>query len=216
MNQKLKTKFQPPYGGMFVLDDKERGFCGFGTSFEMLLVNCAKWRRANAVPVGLGFEDELETAVCQKYPSECNWFDPTIPTVHRLTLNQVIGGTTVLLSILTEWAKFKLGIGEHPLVDQATANARAKTCSTCQYNVAFQGTCAGGCGPLLDIVRAIKAGRSTPHDAALKACSVCGCSTEAHVWPRMDLLDKGLNDETRAQFAKVPWCWKKLLQNGSS
>lgn len=210
MKQQLKHKQLCPHGGVFELDDYEGGFVGFGTTFEMLLTNCKKYRRSNAIPIGLAFEDELEAKVCEKYPAECDWVDPTIPNVVRLSLDQVIAGTTVLAALVAEWAKYKLGLADHPLVDQGAANARASVCSTCQFNVAFAGTCGGGCGPLVDIVRSIRAGRTTPYDATLKACAICGCSTEAHVWPRMDILDKGLNDETRAKFSKVPWCWKKL------
>jgi hypothetical protein len=207
--RRLIHKQRVPYGGSYRLNLPDKGMVGEGGSFEKICEQLRAYRRANAIPIGLGFEADVERELCVLYAVECEDFDPNMPEVRRLGMDDVVRGTKVLAAMVAEWAKYLVGAAEHPLVDQETANKRAERCATCKYNVTFNKPCSGLCPELAVVVKAIKGSRTTPHDHELRSCSICGCYTAAHVWPRLDLLDKGLNDEQRKQFTNTPWCWKQ-------
>lgn len=210
MKLRLLYPGRVPYGGGYDINKPELGMVAYGTTFEQLEARIRIYRKANGIPTGLDFSNELQALVCQLYPQECDWFDPNIPETKVLTMDQVVRGTRVLFGLVKEWAKYLIGVAEHPLVDQETANTRASKCASCKYNVPFRRPCSGLCGELLTLVNLIKGGRKTPHDGDMKSCSICGCVTEAHVWPRLDLLAKGVTEEQKNQFRMVPWCWKQV------
>ncbi len=208
MSIRLKTKCQPPYGGGFSINDPEKGFVGYGVSFESLTKVVRAYREANALPVGLGFEDELETEICKKYAAECEHYDATIPRVAILGVDTVLRGTEVLANLVAQWGLHKVGLAESPLVDEGVAAQRLVVCNGCQYNVEMRSGCGGLCGKLLDVVNKIRGSRAeTP--GPLKACSICSCFTGAHVHIIQDLLDTGTTETMKAQFSNIPWCWKR-------
>ena len=191
-----------PYGAKYSLNLPERGMVGEGYNFDTLSVSVKLYRKANAIPVGLAFEDELEQAVCEKYPQECSTYDPTIPVRKRLKFGDVLRGTMVMVS-------HKLA--GSPLVDQAEANARAKTCSTCIYNIQFPMPCSGICAQLKSIVNNAVGNRSTPYDSENRSCGICGCHTSAAVHLPLEIQCIGVTTEQRAQFARVEHCWKQCV-----
>lgn len=166
----------------------------------MVLTFALQERKANNVPVGLDFEKELERDLCASKPEECEWVDAAVPRKRRLSFQDVINGTRVLLN-------FKLS--GSPLVDHQEANRRAAICSTCTFNTVFDRPCGGRCGELNEIVLKIIGGQGTPYDDPSKSCGLCGCTTAAHVWLPLDILATGLNDDMKKAFNSLSWCWKK-------
>lgn len=189
-----------PYGGEYRLKLPERGMVGQGNNFDALIRSITEWRRANSVPIGLAFEDEVEQAVCEKYPTECKGGIAVKPREGRLKLAEVLRGTRVLLA-------FKLA--GSPLVDPAEAERRAKICASCAWNVEFSKPCGGACGGLREMVSAIVGGRKTSVDDRLRSCAVCGCEARAHVHLPLLILAKGVTDAQREQFDAIENCWKK-------
>jgi len=190
-----------PYGGQYVLKLPERGMVGHGNNFEALLRSITEWRKANSVPIGLGFAYEVEQVVCEKYAVECqnSLLDKRVRR-GRLTLAEVLRGTRVILA-------FKLA--GSPYVEQAEAERRAAICAACPMNQDFPKPCGGRCGSLQEIVTAIVGSRKTLFDDRLKSCGICGCVSSAHLLMPLDILAKGVTSDMREQFAAVPNCWKQ-------
>lgn len=199
----LKNKGTIPYGSRYVLNIPEKGIVAFGTNFEMLLTNAKAYRRANGIPVGLGFEDEVEREVCAAYPAECIETDSRIPDrQRRYTFTDVIAGTKAMIA-------FKLA--GSPLVDQAEANRRAAICAKCPNNVSFVSGCNHFCGELKDIVLDLIGVKTTPHDVNLHSCAICGCYAQASVWVELGVQVQGLTDIQKLQFQTAKeqhGCWK--------
>ena len=211
MKMKWISRIRSPYGGILYWVDPISKAEVKGTTYEMLMANAIAERKANGIPIGLEFEAEVEEALCRDYPQECMGADPRMPRARTLDFDTVLRGTKVLLAVAVEQAKHLLGLAESPLVEQTSADYRAMTCAKCEMNRSYQQGCTR-CQDILKLVRQIKGTRSTPYDSQLKACQICGCSTEAHVWVRLDLLAKGVDDEMRAKFkvmGDLAHCWKQ-------
>jgi hypothetical protein len=91
------------------------------------------------------------------------------------------------------------------LVDPVQSTTRARTCSTCSHNVPISGCAACVAGQLNRAIAAIVGNASTPLDAQLQACDLCGCSLKAKVWFPLDLLRKHMTYDQLAAFP--PHCW---------
>ncbi len=190
-----------PYSGGYVLNLPEKAMVGQGMNFPALLRSIKEWRRANSVPIGLGFEDEVEKMVCDLYPQECSGAIDGKPRKSRLSLSAVLRGTRVLLA-------FKLA--GSPYVSQEEAERRASICASCVWNLDYAKPCNGNCGGLKEMVSAIVGGQKTSFDDRLKACGICGCTNAAQILMPLDVLEKGVTADMKEQFAAVEKCWKKL------
>lgn len=205
--KRLIHKQRVPYGGLYELSSPKSGFVGSGFNFYAIEASVLKYRRANGIPVGIGFQDELETLLCEKYPDECKETDPKIPgKPERLRLGDVILGTRVMIAFVVSGMK---------VVPDTEAERRAQICSACKYNVPFSKPCGGGCGELKDIVRRIVGNRKTSVEEKLNSCHVCHCYLTAAVWIPAEIQIKPLSDDKKSQFEKIAHCWKKqsLLTN---
>lgn len=213
MSEKLKwvSRIRAPHGGSIHWYDPICKVTSVGTTLDMLLQRAYEARHANGVPIGLEFEQQIEQDLCRDYPAECMGGDPRVPRRRTLDFDTVLRGTKVLLSVAYEQAKHTLGLAESPLVEQTTADYRAMTCSKCPMNTDFQRGCTR-CQDILNLVSSIKGSKRTPYDSQLRACQICGCSTEAHVWVRLDLLAKGVTPDMQEKFKamnEVNGCWKQ-------
>ncbi len=198
---RLTFRNRVPYGGLYSIKDKLTGQKITGTNFDMVMTNATNQRRANGVPMGLGFEDEVETWICESYPQECEYQNPLIPrSPKEVGMTQMVQGTRTMLAFLRS---------DQSLVDQGEAERRAAICAGCRFNQPFRMPCSGICGALLTLVEKIINHQGTSRDADLKACSVCSCFNRAQVWVPLEVLDKGLTPELRSQFKSIDWCWKK-------
>lgn len=205
LQPRLKSKISVPYGGLFVLDVPEKGMVGRGTSFNHLLGNLKTYRLANAIPIGLSFEDEVEREICLRYPSEAVETDRRVPPSDvRLTYDDVLNGTKMLL-------KFKLA--GSPLVDDAEAKRRASICAQCGFQSDYSRPCGGPCGPLKDLIVQIVGAKSTGYENRLRACRVCKCVNEANVWVPLKHSMEYLTplQLERFEYAHTEFgCWKHL------
>lgn len=204
LKPKLKSYGNVPYGGLYSIDDKVKGFVGTGYTFEALMRNVRLWRTANGFPNGLGLQEEVENEICTRYPDECKETDVRVPD-----LNRSIGFADVVLG-LKVLARFKLSGSQ--LVSPALAEQRAATCAACKWQAEVTFGCnQGPCGELKDLVLAIVGNESTTQDAKLKACGVCKCFNAAAVHMPIETQTADLSDEQRAQFAlakELYGCWK--------
>ena len=202
MRMRLRVPGQVPYGGGYTINRPDLGMVGVGTVFDMLERSVRAYRRANAIPTGLGFSEELETEICKLYPAEAEMTDTVLPLNRRLTLDDVISGTKVI-------AAFKAS--GSPLVSKEEATRRGAICSKCKLCQPFPKPCNGLCGGLKTIVDSVIGGYSTEYDDDPRACSICHCFYSSHIRIPYQFLEKGLNDQERAQFTeahKLLGCWK--------
>lgn len=105
----------------------------------------------------------------------------------------------------------KLKIRDNVVVDQNTANIRAKLCASCHNNVS-QLVARSGCfiaeKDVFDQVsKEIVKDRTTPHDKQLQSCNVCAGDNKISVW-----LFNYYNMNRQDKNAFPSFCWKKDLQ----
>lgn len=201
---KLKTTHGCPYGGIYDLNLPEKGMKGRGSNFKQLLENISIYRKANAIPIGLEYSQEVEREVCLKYPNECEDTDPRIPKLHfRLGIGDVMRGTQMSI---------KHRLSGSPLMDQLTANARAKICSTCPWNVSATMPCGSAiCSELKSLVQTVVGSKITPYDDSLRTCAVCHCWTGIAVWIDLKIQQSVLTEAQKESFryaANEIGCWK--------
>lgn len=198
--QKLIHQNRVPYGGLYEIRRPEIGMVGLGSTFDQLEMSVRAYRKANGIPSGLGFRDELEQVVCESYPVECTNNDPkSLPGLKRLRLGDVIEGTRVMAKFIASGMK---------VVSDSEAARRAGVCSSCKYNIHFPKPCGGHCGELKSLVLSLIGNRPTPKSDSLKSCAICACYLEAAVWIPLDIQRAPLSDDKKAQFNQISWCWK--------
>lgn len=192
---------------MWRINRPDLGFVGEGYLFDLLARRCADWRRANGVPIGLGFEQELINNLCAIYPKHCETEDPRAPLDpggFRLRLGDVVAGTKV-------WAQQMLS--GRKIVDAAEANARAQTCFNCKMKVPFPAGCGGHCGELVEFVKQMtgSSGVKLQLEDQLReqACYICHCFLVASAWVPIDVQLSVLTPDQRIKFEQVKGhCWK--------
>lgn len=196
----IEAKSQPPYGGMWELNRPDKGIVGSGYIFEVLVEHCRQWRLANGLPVGIGFEREVEAVCCEQRPDHCR---PCNPALHprSLSFNDLMTGTSSMFSFMA---------AGRPLVTGQEAERRAAICATCRFNVPFKTPCGGICASLKRMVETIVGAARTSRDADLHSCYVCGCFLQSAVWLPLDLQIKPLSEAQKKTLESIPHCWKKL------
>lgn len=201
MKLKIKNKSQIPYGGVWRYTDPNSHQEFTHYLYDGLVEKIRAHRIANNFPVGLGFEEEIESQLALTHSEEAEPFDPRVPRRKSLNLSDVIRGSQVMLSF---YAAGK------PLVLREEAERRAKICLSCVYNAGYSKPCSIGiCRELREVVGSVINHVGTQYDKDLHVCHVCSCYNAAQIWIPYDILDKGLTDEMRVQFSLVEHCWKK-------
>lgn len=197
---RLKEKQMIPYGGLWVLNRPDKGIVARGLQFANVLDSATRYRKANGIPIGLGFEDEVEECCCEEKPDECINTDPNRPTMRNLTVTDVIVGTRVMMAQLTSGT---------PLVSREEAERRAKICIACPWNRWFAKPCGGICGELRDLVAKITNNVGTQYDSQLNSCNICGCFLASSIWVDNAIQWPPLPEREKNQFLNVPACWKR-------
>ena len=202
---RIRLRDQPGPNCNWEINRPDLGFVGTGYLFDVLSKSCQNYRKANGIPIGLGFEAELENALHEQYAKDFpNAFitdDPRAPiTIRGLSIGDVLHGTKVLASFVA---------AGRPTVDPQEALRRAAICSGCRFNVQHSKPCGGICGELRDMVMAIVGNRTTQYDSQLHACFICKCFLQAAVWLPLEIQNKGLTEFQRIQFGQVGNCWKR-------
>jgi len=197
---RLRNRNVIPHGGGFRITDPLTGIEFFGLQFDNVYQKICDSRKANGIPYGIEFEEEVEQWCCLHYPDECDETDPDMPTVRKLALSDVIHGTQVMVA-------FKLA--GSPLVDRAEAERRGQICVKCPFNQKFAKPCSGVCAELQSLVSSIVGQQGTQYDQSLNACSICGCFLQAAIWLPLEIQCKGVPEAMRKKFANVQTgCWK--------
>lgn len=206
---RLASKNRVPYGGYWTWRDSllPRSEPVVGTTWDMLIDRARAQRYANSIPCGLSFEEEVEKALCRDYPQECFPIDPDAVPPRRLSIWDVLSGTTVMLT-------HKLA--GSPLVSQEEAERRAVICLKCPQNKQFVRTCAA-CPDLEKVTNAVIGHQRTKHDPDLHSCSVCACFLKSAIWIELEIQQRPLTEMQRDQFRRVAksmaeegltGCWK--------
>lgn len=193
-----------PYGGAYVLNVPDKGIVGYGMNFPALLRSIREWRRANSVPVGLGFEAEVEAVVCEKYPAECDDAIYGKPKKNSWSMGDVVRGTAAFV-----YQKIS-GI---ELVNQEEANRRSELCLNCPAKMTFKKPCSGLCTALVNLLSCTN-GKTTPTDNDLVGCGICGCWTKVAVWYDLKVQCLGVDESMKVAFDEVRKeypCWKKCV-----
>jgi len=201
---RLRNRQTIAYGGVWNYTDPHSGQHFSFYLFDGLVERIRAHRIANNFPVGLEFEQEIEDQLCLNHPDECSHVPEGMPVRTRLSLNDVLNGTRVMMQF---YAKGK------PLVSHAEAEARAETCSKCPLNIDFSKPCSMGiCGELKQLVDSIIDHKQTKYDSQLRSCQICGCYLSAAVHLPLDVQCVGVTEKMKTyfEFAKQQSrCWKQ-------
>lgn len=200
MRLRIEKKGRIPYGGSWRYIQPGTQKLITAVTWDNLLANIREHRRANGIPMGLEFEDEVEQAVCREHPDECVGYDETYPRKRSLTLSDVIAGSRVMMSFYSHGKR---------LVSRIEAERRAQICINCPYNMTFAKPCSGICQELKNVVMAIVDSVGTQYDRQLNSCTVCGCFLQASIWLELEDQCKGTNELQKKQFSNTPNCWKQ-------
>lgn len=133
------------------------------------------------------------------------------------TLPENIGNTEIAPKLERGWLAYVKGgltmldylyYGEKKLVNQETADKRAKQCASCKYNI-FPDK-----GPFIEwvdgIAKASVGEKATPYDDDLGNCEVCSCVNRAKVWYR----GKFEPSEKEIKKFKEVDCWQlRVISN---
>lgn len=159
----------------------------------------------NAYPMPDNWKDLADEQLCLLLPPGwCQYDDGSNVMSHintRLEMGDLFRGMDVLM---------RIAASPDPLVDQATAEARAAACSKCPANISIPG-CAP-CMKIPDMVVKINGGKTTGSDQFLRSCAVCKCSLQAAVWVKDEVAAHGITPEMHQQFQLLPHCWRKDIQ----
>lgn len=201
MPNRLIAPSRVPYGGQYVLNLPQKAMVGHGNNFAALLRSITEWRRANSVPIGLGFEDEVEQVVCELYPQECQAFLAGKRRRKSWNMWDIVRGTSAFI-------RQKLSGVE--LVSQDEASRRSALCSKCPARVKFTKSCSGLCAALVKLLSST-GGKHTPTDDDLLGCSVCGCWIKVAVWYDLKIQCAAVDESMKQAFDEVRKeypCWK--------
>lgn len=198
------SRILQPHGGAFHIEDPMTKYPLMGTHFEMLFNKAVAYRRANSLPMGLDFEDEIEAAVCARYPAECEH-------------NKRAIGVSLVAPGLYDVARASMAMINHKLdgsqlVSQEEANRRAQICRNCPFRAQMTLPCSRCFSALENVVGWITGSRGTPFDEKLSACGICRCYISASVWLPVDVQCVGTTEEMREKFSvakEVSNCWKQ-------
>jgi hypothetical protein len=169
----------------------------------MVINRATAYRRANSIPIGLDFEEEIESQVCQRYPSECEVSKRALGIgLVAPGLWDVVRGTAVMINHKAH---------DSQLVPQEEANRRAQICFNCPLRSQMTLPCSRCMSALENVVNAITGSHGTPFDEKLSACAICKCYISASVWLPLETQCVGVSDDMRERFgfARESFnCWK--------
>ena len=206
VRQELITRDQVP-PGRFRFIVPETGYRIDGElSMEGLLSRVKKHYNDNNIQLPKDWEKSVEDQLCRQLPSGwCQYTDgtPAKGAKSILSAESIIKGIKSLSTMASSAIS-----GDEVFVDQNEANRRAEICARCYQNMTTN-FCAG-CGAMQQItslVAKVKGKRTTPLDAKLYTCGVCGCRNEAIVHVNRKILLSG--EKTETTNSRPDWCWLK-------
>jgi len=197
MRKRFSNKSMTPPGGFrYTQTESQTEFRTI--TFKDILDKVRLHRLANGYMMGPGWEDKLESDMCENYEvGVWRFVDEPAATA---------GPRSVKVSDVLNFLKFAanwLSSGAQ-LVEPEIAEKRAEICRGCPLNQPIEG--CSPCVQMAERVSRLVGARATKHDARLHGCSICGCQIRAMVWFPLESLQKSMTD---SMFDAAPsWCWK--------
>lgn len=178
------------------------------TSIQQCIRDTTARYAANARLVPNNLPDLIEQQNCERLaPGYCHYENGVSGNKpYRLTWSQLLTGTMTVGSWLMQ-GRTKVAIEQ--------AEARARVCSACRFNVTNEGCSGCKTGEIRDVVAQFLApNEKTTIDHLLNGCSICGCSLKLKVWLLRDTILKFITSEKVEEFPD--WCWMKTEGNLAS
>jgi hypothetical protein len=162
-----------------------------GAEFSDLVAKCVKLLNEKSIVPPPDLVRQIENAICDRLPgyTHCK---PCSRTQQTVGFNSIVRWVRAMYDFAVN-NKFEL-------VQQEVADARAKTCAACPMQIETSG--CWGCKGIAGLLPHIAGAKTTPYDAQLKACGVCGCFNSVAV--HMPVSAQGGDNLTFPD-----WCWKK-------
>lgn len=200
MRKVFINKSVVPPGG-FVYVEPASGVEFRHTVFDEILNRVRLHRIANGFPLPPGWQDEVESAMCEHHGPE-TWQFVDESSDNREPRRVHISDVLNFVAVVRAWVAAEQG---EKFVSPEEAERRAEICAGCPYNQAID-----GCQPCQDLagkVYRLLGGRTTKWDHMLKGCAICSCSgAQVHITLR--ILHKGVPPEMNEKFPTG--CWKKV------
>ena len=177
----------------------ETGYVSYGLDKDTWMRDILKHRRDNGLQIPADMRAIAEDQLCQLLPPGHCMYDDGSPQTQfvesRLTLEDIWHGTLVLSRFVAD------GI---PVVPREVAEARARTCAACHFNVGVSG--CGPCAGLSALVNSVAPKTAADEQLEGRSCAVCKCASRAQVWLPIEVLEVGVPDAMLDRFPS--FCWK--------
>lgn len=194
----------PPKGWRYIVPETGQHFTA--SSLSELLHDLAAHYKAAGYPQPPNLARLIEDYICVEVPEACGGEPRASRDTDvarqgwiaglKHTFTNVVNGTRVLAA----W----IAGGRH-YVENDLASQRAATCIACPENVEPLGCHGCNSKTLIEVVRSVVGSRTTPHDAKLRACQVCGCDLKAKVHLPHDVLWRHMPVEQKYQLPQHCW-----------
>lgn len=182
-----------------------KGYYGYND----LEAEVIKRLKSNHLPVPPDLRQKIIDQLCASLPA--GWCSDG-SMLSRLGANishefaRVLQGTATLVDWWVSDGRARVPLDE--------ADRRASICAGCEFNAPPAGCTNCNKGAIANITQKIVGGQPTKHDAALQACSVCGCDLKAKVHLKLETLQRHMS---KAQLAQLPparngkqACWLRI------
>jgi len=196
---KLNRQDETPPGGWKYFQSETMVWLD-APSFQELIEKVKRHRKANNLPIGTFFNQEIESQICERAPAGvCSRDGHTVSNGSvRVDFDTVMNGTRTLLSWFVR-GKEKVGLDE--------SERRAVICSTCQFNQPVEGCAACAMNKLHKLAELIVGSDKFNGDHYLKACQKCGCDLKSKARLPLELLQKHTSPEVMDSLPD--YCWLK-------
>ena len=163
-------------------------------TIEDLRKKVTDFRAENGTPNTTTYTD-VNDYICGSFPEFCHHVDEV-----TINLSHTNWTSSELTADLQVWAKNILSSpSEHPLVGDELAEARAKICAGCIYNVNWKTGCSSCISATERLSASIRQARDTQSTAALGGCTILRQDNRAAVF---------MQPEDLATSSDIPdHCW---------
>lgn len=196
-SQTLRNPEEAPPGGFRYFQQETQQWIK-AASLPELFTEVKKHRKANELPIGLMFQQEVESQLCSFMPpGVCHYTDPA----QRKRANQI--GRSHISKMMDVTRLLFARIKGETKVTLEEANEHAKGCVKCSFNQPAIGCTSCNSGARREVVDAILGShQDTKYHGRLQACIICGCDLRAKVWYKPEVIRR-ISDTS----ALPDWCW---------
>lgn len=200
----LDRSTPPPGGWHYVQPETKRIFRHYAR--DTFFNEIRDHRLAQGIPIEPGWQERIEDEICR---SHAEWGRSVCGRTETYGERRPVS-LAALQSFINVMAAWIAGIvrGREVFVSQDEANSRAAICITCEHNMELAGSC-GACADRIARALSIIGSRRTKHDDQLGACGICSCALRVAVHIPLHAQRAGLSEDLKAEFRKIPYCWKR-------